>query len=236
MKQHLIHFEEIDSTLDWAKTHESALDKSAFTTITATKQTKGRGRQGRAWVSPEGNVCATFCFTIKSGVENIAQLLALSIAQTLEEYGIAVEIKWPNDILAQGKKLAGILGEMITPDFIALGLGLNIHTAPDNLDQPTTSLTKLTDQPVSAEQFLKDLRARFLPAIETLQSEGFAPFHEAINSYLAYRDELITVTVGNSVHTGSLSSISELGTLLLTLENGERIELHSGDINHLRRP
>ncbi|NGX45202.1 MAG: Bifunctional ligase/repressor BirA [Chlamydiae bacterium] len=236
MKRIDIHFEEIESTLDWAKAHVSELDKGAFTSITTAHQTKGRGRQGRSWISPPGNVCATFCFPIKSGVENIAQLLALSATKTLESYGVTVEIKWPNDILAKEAKLGGVLGEMITRDFIALSLGLNINASPKQLDQPTISLRELTDRPVSAETFLKALLEHFTPALETLQREGFTPFHEAINSRLAYKGDTVNVTVGSKIYTGILYSISERGTLLLTLENGERIELHSGDITHLRRP
>lgn len=236
MKRIDIHFEEIESTLDWAKAHASELDKAAFTSITTANQTKGRGRQGRSWISPPGNVCATFCFTIKNGVENVGQLLALSAAKTLESYGISATIKWPNDILAKEAKLGGVLGGMITRDFIALALGLNINDSPKQLDQPTISLHELTEKPISAEMFLEALLERFIPALETLQREGFIPFHQAINSHLAYQGKLVNVTVGSKVYTGLLYSISERGTLLLTLENGERIELHSGDITHLRRP
>src|SRR5690348_7786351 len=114
-KIHYIHFDTIDSTNTWAKQHASSLDPEVLTCITTQAQTAGRGRFSRKWISPKGkNICATLYFTVPQDyphVANLAQLLSLSCVQVLKSRGFDPQIKWPNDILLEKKKVGGVLCE-----------------------------------------------------------------------------------------------------------------------------
>lgn len=112
-----IHFDTIDSTNTWSKRHTGEWAPEGVTLVTASKQTSGRGRFKRTWISPpDVNIYATFCFWFdpkRNDVGHIPQLLALAGASTLMQQGFLPKIKWPNDLLLNGKKVAGILCETI---------------------------------------------------------------------------------------------------------------------------
>src|SRR4051812_30203915 len=112
MKMNLYHFEIIPSTNTWAKENTEKFDPAVLTVITANGQTGGRGRFKRLWHSPSGlNIYVTFCFFLGSeffnthSIGHVPQLLALSTAFCLEEFGFNPSLKWPNDILLSGKKV-----------------------------------------------------------------------------------------------------------------------------------
>jgi BirA family biotin operon repressor/biotin-[acetyl-CoA-carboxylase] ligase len=108
-----IHFETIDSTNTWAKTHTENLSPDKLTVISADHQLGGRGRFNRSWISPpHKNLISTFCFFSEfPDIRNIPQILALSALELLEEHGLKAALKWPNDINAGPKKMGGILAE-----------------------------------------------------------------------------------------------------------------------------
>lgn len=170
MEVHTIHFEAIDSTNSWAKLHARSFDPKKITCIIADVQTAGRGCFDKQWVSKKGNLTMSLFFHIERDsplVPYMAQLLSFSTYQVLEREKIGVRIKWPNDLLVNGKKLCGILVETIHLDGelgIVVGMGLNVN-APVETNQPTTSLIELTgrtwDLPKLTDQiiiqFQKDL-------------------------------------------------------------------------------
>jgi BirA family biotin operon repressor/biotin-[acetyl-CoA-carboxylase] ligase len=146
------HFKVLDSTNDWAKQGMDQWDREGITLITAEEQTAGRGRFGKKWLSPPGqNLYATFIFFLEESqveLSQLVQLLAHSTTKMLKDCGFESTIKWPNDILVNSKKIAGILCEIVTvPDSetrgIILGIGLNVNMPVESLsliDQPATSL------------------------------------------------------------------------------------------------
>lgn len=149
------HFECIDSTNTWAKEHVEKLDPLSLTLITVDTQTGGRGRFKRKWHSPPHvNIYATFCFFLekvhfdKTSIGQIPQLLALSTAYCLESLDFKPTLKWPNDVLLSGKKVAGILCETISDPmrkgrWVICGIGLNVRMSKNELDlidRPATSL------------------------------------------------------------------------------------------------
>lgn len=146
-----IHFSSLDSTNRWAKTHAAELSPEGLTCITTDEQTAGYGTQGRPWVSPLGNLYATFFFFSPHAeqglLSHLPQILSLSIATTLEKEGVFLQIKWPNDLLYNGKKCAGILAESFYVEKrlgVVLGFGLNVNTPVEGVDQPVTSLCEIT--------------------------------------------------------------------------------------------
>lgn len=145
-----IHFTNIDSTNTWAKQHINELDPHSLTVITADEQNGGRGQFNRKWVSPPGlNIYATFCYLLKAPVKDagpLSQLLSRAAVCALQELGFSPKLKWPNDILLSGKKVAGVLCELVTEDngqWVIAGIGLNVNMSKDlleKIDQPATSL------------------------------------------------------------------------------------------------
>lgn len=235
-----IHFDTIDSTNNWAKGNAHTLDPNQYTCITALEQTAGRGRWFRKWVSPRGeNIYASIFFCLPRNcpyLSNLGQVLSLSCATMLKKKGFAPQIKWPNDILLSGKKVAGILTEAVTFEDrigIVLGIGLNVNMSKellDSIDQPATSLAQLSGQTWAVEQILESLLKQFLKDLELLQDKGFAPFLTLYEQLLAYKGQLITCHDGLQPIKGICHSISSDGRLNLELADGKVALISSGEI------
>ncbi len=156
------HFETLPSTNDWAKAHLSSFSREALHVISSDCQTSGRGRYGRKWISPRGsNLYATFVFFSETAEPvAITRLLALTAAAL---FPFECQLKWPNDLLVNGKKIAGILCET-SSDAIIIGIGINVHMTAEELaqiDQPATSLQLETGRDYSVKELLHDLSGRF---------------------------------------------------------------------------
>src|ERR1043165_1078103 len=145
-----IHFLAIDSTNTWAKQNVHIFDQQRITLVTAEAQYGGRGRFKRRWQSPSKlNLYASFCFFVPKEQQNfstISQIIGVSAAKTLETFETNPKLKWPNDLIVEGKKLGGILCETQvhgTSLFIIAGIGININMPKEflnQIDQPATSL------------------------------------------------------------------------------------------------
>ncbi len=235
-----IHFDTLDSTNNWAKANAHTLDPNQVTCITALEQTAGRGRWFRKWVSPKGeNIYASIYFCLSRDcpyLSNLGQVLSLSCSKILKKKGFSPQIKWPNDILLSGKKVAGILTEAVTFEDrmgIVLGIGLNVNMSRElleNIDQPATSLAQLSGQTWIVEQILEALLKEFLKDLETLQTEGLTPFLPAYEQFLAYKGQSITCHDGLQPIKGICHSISSDGRLNLELPDGKLALISSGEI------
>ncbi|NGX50936.1 MAG: Bifunctional ligase/repressor BirA [Chlamydiae bacterium] len=231
-----IHFKEIDSTNNWAKKNCRSLDLSQITRITADEQTSGRGRFNRKWLSPKDlNIYLTYLFAIDRDTidpANLAQLLSLSIASLLDQEGVTPQIKWPNDVLIDGKKIAGLLCE--TTDLaIILGAGINVNMGKellDTIDQPATSLLVETGKSHSIEKLIKSLELLFLQDLRLYRKEGFPPFFKRYDALLTHKGQTITLKQNGSSVTGTLHSLNPDGRLNLLLPSGEIQTISSGEI------
>lgn len=239
MKIQYVQLDSVDSTNNWVKSHLEEL--SSFTCVTALEQTTGRGRFKRHWVSPRGqNIYATLFFTVPLGVGylcNLGQLMAFSCAKTLRGIGFPAQIKWPNDILVQGKKIAGVLTETVTQgDLIGIiiGIGMNInmpHDALQSIDQPATSLLLLSKKTWDIQEITELLMTRFLHDLQLLQKSGFAAFQAPFEDILAYKGEQITCRDGTQTITGICQSVTSEGRLQLLLPSGEIKTLIAGELS-----
>ena len=147
----LISLDKIPSTQDWAHDLITKGTAENKTVITATAQTAGRGRYKREWISHTGNLYASFIYKVYERDPKISYAVAVAVAETLINFGISPKIKWPNDVLIDGKKISGILIEY-SQNFMIVGIGINITTCPTVKDYPTTKMNKYTD--VSVEDVL----------------------------------------------------------------------------------
>lgn len=234
-----IHFDTIDSTHTWTKQHAHTLDPAQLTCVVAQQQTAGRGRGTHRWVSPHGqNLYLSLYFTLphsSSILANLGQLLTLSCAQLLQHLGFQPKIRWPNDLLLEGKKVAGVLGELLSlPDRIGvlLGIGLNCNMYKeilDTIDQPATSLAHVSGHAWPPAQILESLVSQFLADLCILEQKGFSPFHALYDGLLLYKHHSVTLSDAGQQIQGILQGIDEKGGLCLLRADGTRTTLFSGE-------
>lgn len=223
------HFDTIDSTNTWAKQNVHLFEDNSITLITADKQTAGRGRFKRTWVSPaQENIYATFCFFVdpkRPDLGNIPQVLSLSCAKTLEQFNPT--LRWPNDILINGKKVAGILCETTMHEnrlcFIA-GIGVNVNMPLaylEEIDRPATSLLVEQGTPLDHTKVLKQLEQTFVKDLALFLQQGFAPFLTPYREKMLLPDKLLRFHDNQTIWEGHFDSINEDGSLNLRLPSGE---------------
>jgi BirA family biotin operon repressor/biotin-[acetyl-CoA-carboxylase] ligase len=237
---YFIHFDTIDSTNTWTKKNASTLDPNQLTCVTALEQTAGRGRFNRKWISPKDqNIYATLYFCMPHSCPyliNLGQILSLSSITVLKKKGFHPQIKWPNDILLEGKKVAGILCETLPFEDrvgIVLGIGINVNMQQDLLDmidQPATSLAQLSGQTWALEQILEPVLRQFIIDLEILQSEGFKPFRPTYEELLAFKGKSISCNDGLGTLKGICHSINADGRLNLLFPDGHIKTLSAGEL------
>lgn len=235
------HFSTIDSTNTWAKQHAHELPRDKITLVTADVQTAGRGRFNRRWESPAGeNVLATFCFFLekhRQDIGNIPQVLAISTAKVLQDLAFTPELKWPNDVLLSGKKVAGILAET-TPlsDLLCVivGIGLNVNMQKedlDKIDRPATSLYVERGKAFIVAGILDRLQNTFCKDLDLFLNEGFHPFLQPYRSYLS-KDitKVLRFHDNRTIWEGIFHAINEDGSLVLKLLDGKTRTFVAGEI------
>ena len=224
----LIAFEVIDSTNAEALRRLKAGAPDG-TVVCARAQTAGRGRRGRAWVSPPGNLHMSI---VVRGVEGAAagQLSYVSALAVGDAIGGAAAFKWPNDILVNRKKVAGILIEADTTgnrlSGLVVGIGVNNLHAPDGTEFPATSLAAEGLPPVEPE----DIAARFAAWRARWQKDGFSPIREAWLGRAAGLGGSIAARLPNTTLTGIFAGIDPAGALLLDGADGNRRTIAAAEV------
>lgn len=144
----LISLDKIPSTQDWAHDLISRGDATDKTVVTALAQTAGRGRYRRTWVSHHGNLYASFIYKSPERDPRLSYAVGVAVAETLISFGIEPKIKWPNDVLVDGKKISGVLIEY-AQNFVIVGIGINVKTCPTVKQYKTTKVNNFCDADVS---------------------------------------------------------------------------------------
>lgn len=231
----LIHLETVDSTSSEAARRAPTL--AGPTWIVADRQTAARGRRGRAWASPEGNFSATL--VMRPGVStDLVALRSFVAALALYDAFVAAtgraaafSLKWPNDVLLNGGKVAGILLESVgaggVPDHLSIGIGVNLKSAP-NPDQvepgalTPVSLLGETGAVVTPGEFAGLLAPAFAAYERQLTTFGFAPIRDAWLARAARLGEVITARTGTDETTGVFETVDATGRLVLSTPKGPR--------------
>ncbi len=203
-----------------------------LSSVFTENQTAGRGRRGRQWQGFVGNNIA-ICFVIRKGTgQQLPLVAALSVQQALAEVGASPSIKWPNDILLDGKKVCGVLVEGIASARAKiLGIGINVLT-PYKIptDFAGTFLNQHLPQPTTREQVLNALFTKLEQNLNTFEEQGWLALAEAYNEHC--------ITISQSVRwvselgelTGTATGLDNDGTLLLTDDDGGQHRITAGDI------
>ena len=234
MKYHLVHFKEIDSTNNYLKNSYQLLDD--FTFAVADYQSHGKGRNDRVWQSNSGENLM-FSFLIKNKelinkAESFSILTAVEVASLIEKYDIDnVSIKWPNDILIGDKKVCGILLEGQVPDYLVIGVGLNINQKefPDDLRRPATSLSLEAKQPFDIEELKERLFSNIVNNFSNIKNEEYLEYFRQHN-YL--QNKRVRVVINNQVFIGEVVGIDD-NFCLQVLSRDMLLHIDSGEIEML---
>ena len=225
---------EIDSTQMEAKRR---IDAGSFAPywITAKQQNAGRGRHGREWVSQSGNYFASLVLPWNDGAPAASQMsfvTALALFNTLEKLGAKdLALKWPNDVLLGGQKVAGILLEHVQQHLI-IGVGVNIAHAPEpqSLTEkralPPIALKHISD--IDGNGFHTRFEAELLASYHQYQQFGFEPIRLGVSSRLWARADMVYED-GNSSAIVRVLGIDDSGALIIEGDNGRKTVM-AGDI------
>jgi BirA family transcriptional regulator, biotin operon repressor / biotin---[acetyl-CoA-carboxylase] ligase len=205
--------------------------------VVAARQTAGRGRQGRDWSSPPGNFYGTLLLKNPCDMRHAAQLgfvAGVALISALNQNAPSLKtltLKWPNDVLLNGAKIAGILLEASQTSSlsIAIGIGINLAFHPDDTPYPATNLAT-HGAPISVSDCLKTLSNTFVQKLE-LYDRG-ANFSTIRNEWLTSAYEIgmpIKVNTQNGKIEGCFGGIDEAGSLILNSDNKQQL-IHAGDV------
>ncbi len=234
-----IVLDEVDSTMAEAARRASGLYRPTW--IMARHQTKARGRRGKTWENPEGNLAATYVFRPEVAAASAA-LRSFSAANALFE-ALALHVdrtrlsnKWPNDVLLDGGKIAGILlestGTQAGLDWLAIGIGVNLASHPLDVRDaafPPISLKEATGKDVTPEELLSVLAVNMETEEKLFSELGFAPIRERWLRHAARLGEVITARTAKGEITGRFETVDEDGQLVLRGPTGQ-VAIPAGDV------
>lgn len=194
--------------------------------VQARQQTAGRGRRGRAWISPPGNLYATLIVRPADGapVAQLGFVAALAAGDALRIYA-PVRFKWPNDLMLDGRKLGGILVEAVG-GAAAVGIGVNIASAPEDTETPATHLPA----GVAPDALLDDIRAGFDVWYRRWRDDGFEPLREAWLRHAVGLGEPIRARLARETVGGTFRGLDADGGLVLDCDDGRRRVIAAGDV------
>ncbi len=231
--ENLLYFEELDSTQTYLKQRINQFNHG--TIVCAERQTAGRGRYDRKWISnPGGLYFSVLLKPVKTNfLSNLTQLMALSVCQALEDLNISPSLKWPNDVQVNGQKICGILSEAVFSDSsnaaVILGVGINIsQEGLEKIDQPATSLKEQGAQTDKRVLLCKVLNY-FWKDYDNLLIRGFEMIRPEYLRRFATLGKQISVRNGTQTTVGIAEDVSPRGTLLLRTETLLK-EIYIGDV------
>lgn len=234
--QRVIYCPCVSSTIDVAR-QEALRGAAEGTAIIAGEQTGGRGRLQRTWLSPEGNIALSIILHPDvSSLPYLIMIASLAVIRSIEAVtGLKPQIKWPNDVLINGKKVCGILTESNVKGrqvYAMVGIGINVRLRAADFPQITaTSLNDESGRNVSCVDVVRHL----LVALERL----YFTLADGETVFEAWRDSLITlgkrvsVESGGNILEGIAQSVDRSGALVLRLDDGSSTRIVAGDV-HLR--
>ena len=223
------YYESVVSTMDIASDAAIANAYEGLV-IQAGEQQSGRGRRGNQWTSPKGNLYQTIVLKPKVARQDWGQLsfviavaLAMAVLQADKFADIDLRLKWPNDVMINGKKLAGILIEA-GADYVLIGTGVNLEHAPDDRAR-IQDFSRIS---------LNSFRDIFLDAISTYynlwQEKGFIPIRDLWMTFAFKKGQVITANLKNQSIRGVFQNIDNSGSLILRSSDGEEHVITSSEI------
>ena len=234
--QNVLYYPSVSSTNDIAR-QQALLKTPEGTAVIADRQTTGRGRLKRAWVSPQGNIAVTIVlYPARKNLTYLTMLAALAVLRSIEKTtGLKCQLKWPNDVLINNKKVCGILlesqAEADSVDYAIIGIGINVNMRLADYPEIAPIATSLADETGRAVSRTVLLRNLFM------EMEKIYLRLQAGESILGeWRDKLVTlgkkihVRSGDEVFTGTAESVADDGSLMLRCDDGKLLKFMAGDV------
>ena len=225
----LLSFDKITSTQDFAHDLIAKGEATNKMVVVAQSQTAGRGRYKRTWVSHTGNLYASFIYKISERDPKLSYAIAVAVAETLIHFGLTPQIKWPNDVLIGDKKVCGILAEAQLPDYLVVGVGLNVNQKefPNDLRRPATSLALELKIDVNVEELKEKLFSQIAGSLNK-GNNNLDDFRE--HNYLL--NKRVRVLINNEIFIGEVVGIDDSFCLQI-LSHDMLLHIDSGEIEIL---
>lgn len=231
-------FSEVGSTMDVAREAEPV---GAPLTVIASTQTAGRGRYDRVWVSPPlGGLYLTVRIPWDRPIAQaplVSMGAALALARVARQEGCQdVVLKWPNDLLVDGAKCAGLLAEMAsTPEgqSLMVGIGLNVSTDPSilsRIDQPATSLSKATGRTLASETVLAEVLAAWTEIDRSLEQYGFVAIAEEYREYSDLAGREFRLATAGTEERVRFARVNDDGSLSVRRTDGSLFVTYGGEL------
>jgi len=234
-------YELISSTNDWGLQQCAALENLPAVCL-AEAQQQGRGRRGREWVSPgSGNIYLSLAWSFPLPVAQLAPLsLAIGVAlvRALQSYGVAAQLKWPNDVMVGGRKIAGVLIESRVSAANAtqavIGLGLNYAMNDEDgqaISQAWTDFLREYNgaEPAERNSLVARVLGSMLLVCEEFSQHGFVAFRQEWCGYDMCRGRTVELSDAGQILTGKALGVDENGAVMVRIDGSTRI-FHSADI------
>lgn len=233
--------DEIDSTNEEAKRILSYGKPFKKFVVIAESQICGRGRLNREWVSPKGNL--HFSFVIKPEIEVakyplLSFVASLAVRDTVEAYlpgGADVKLKWPNDVLVEGKKISGILIENYisgsSGGCVIIGIGVNVNVVPEDVIFPATSMVKNGYLGENLHIFAGDILEKFDLLYKIMTNEGFSDIRARWLDSACRLGEKVQVTVDKEKISGRFVGLGKNCEMQLELDSGSIKLISVGDVS-----
>ncbi|TNC73749.1 biotin--[acetyl-CoA-carboxylase] ligase [Rubellimicrobium roseum] len=235
----LVVLDEVDSTMAEARRRAPALDRPTW--IMARRQSNAKGRRGRTWLGGDGNLAATLVYKpwcTPAQAANRSFMVANALFESLALYidRSALSLKWPNDVLLNGGKVAGILLESASStgplvDWLSIGIGVNLSKAPHDLrtEFAPVSLAGEGGEVVAPEEFLHVLAGHFATQELKLGTWGFPRIREDWLANAARLGEIVTARTATREITGVFETVDQAGNLILRVE-GREVLIPAADV------
>lgn len=236
-EERIHHFQEIGSTMVVARELARKGAKEG-TIVIAESQTRGRGRLGQEWLSPKGGIYFTLVLRPKISpayAPRINLMASVAVARTIRKlFGLKAELKWPNDVLIEGRKVCGILAEMEAEmdkvNFINLGIGINANTSTSQYEKMATSLKEELRKEISRKQLLNSLLKEIAKQQALLSENKLLEEWKRLSATLNKRVKI--VAPGEEI-TGRAIDIDTNGALVIKGKDGSLRSVIAGDCIHL---
>ncbi|MFH1368738.1 MAG: biotin--[acetyl-CoA-carboxylase] ligase, partial [Elusimicrobiota bacterium] len=232
------YFEDLNSTQEEAK---SLAGKSVneWEVVVAETQRRGKGRLGREWASPSGGIWFSVILKpdiLPDSVPQITLVASIALCDTIEKLlGINTSIKWPNDVMSAGMKIAGILTEMSAEvgktNWVVMGIGINANNdIPADLKESAASLREISGKSINRPELLAFFLEEFRDKVNALIRNGFSAFQDRYNEYSILNGKKVSINNGHETLAGTAGMIDENGYLILQSDNGKIDRIIAGDV------
>jgi len=236
---HLLSFDELDSTNEEARRLANG-GGCHGAVIWAKRQSEGKGRLGRAWISSEGNLFVSILLQPGKPPAELCQLSFVTAVAAIEALEALVpdasrlQCKWPNDILLDGRKLGGILLESFqcknASPWVVVGLGINVDSFPPRTEFPATCLKDAGVELVSAKIILSRFIHHFIDCYNEWNVKGFTPARKRWLQSAWGMGRRLCARLPDGNIEGIAEGIDADGSLLLKLADGKKHQVHAGDV------